>query len=195
MKIEAEAGKQMPHENRIVDCAAEEHGDDHADALPAHDLFEHAGPFARTAALGEGIEDERFVRAAGHAFGHPAENAVGEAEEQKYNAAVAGGGCEQAHFDDHENGGGNDKWLAANAVGEDACRQIGEDDGERPGEVEQGVLGGAEAEVEKEDGEDGIIKARVEEDAEKDEAPPVAVGIGHSISSIHVAGIWPKLGK
>ena len=64
-----------------------------------------------------------------------------------------------------------------------------------PGKVEQGVLGGAQAQVEKEDGEDGIIKARVEEDAEKDEAPPVAVGIGHSISSIHVGGIWPKLGK
>jgi hypothetical protein len=147
-------------------------------------VVEDAGPFLGAAAFREGIEDERFVGAAGHAFGHAAQDAVGETAEEKEHAAVERGEDEQDHFRDHEGRGGDDEGFAADAVGEDAGGQIGEDDGDGPGEVEEGVLGGAEAEVEEEDGEDGVVEARVEEDAEEDEATPVAVGIVHVLGKV-----------
>ena len=84
----ARCEKISPMKRVIVDRAADEHGDDHADALPAHDLLEHLRPFIGAVALGEGIEDERFVRATGHAFGHAAEDAIREAAEQEDEAAV-----------------------------------------------------------------------------------------------------------
>ena len=64
------------------------------------------------------------------------------------------------------------------AVGQHARRQVGKDDGQRPREIQQRVLGRAQPQIEKENGEDRIIEARIEEHAEQDETPPIAIGIG-----------------
>jgi hypothetical protein len=71
-----EAGEAI-HEHRIVRRAAHEHGHDHADRLPAHDLIEHQGPFVGPAAFRQGIEDQRLVGAAGHPLRHAAQDPIG----------------------------------------------------------------------------------------------------------------------
>ena len=115
--------RQATEKDRIVKRAARQHRDDHADALPAHDLIQHLRPFLGTAALGERIEDERLVRAAGHALRHAADHAIREATPEQDEAAVARRRAEQAHLHYHADRGRHDQRFAADAVRQHAGGQ------------------------------------------------------------------------
>ncbi len=144
----SEDGNEATHEFGIINRAADKHGDDHAHALPAHDLVQHLGPLVGAAAFGQRIEDERLIRAAGHALGHAAEDAVGQAAKQENDATMKRRDSKQAHLQHHETGCGDDERLATDSIGEHAGGQIGEDDGKGPGEIQQRVFGRAQAQIE-----------------------------------------------
>jgi hypothetical protein len=64
------------------------------------------------------------------------------------------------------------------------------DDGECAGEIQQRILGCAEAEVEEQHPQSGVIKLRIKKRVERNDAPPVAVdgiaGIGGHVYPLAV---------
>src|SRR6202030_4528287 len=88
-------------------------------------------------------------------------------------------------FYHHSGAGGDYERSAADPIRERAGRQVRADDGDCPGEIQQGILGRAQAEVEEHHCQDRIIESRVKEYAEKDKAPPVAIGDIIGIESTH----------
>ena len=169
----------------IIDRAADEHRDNHSYRLVAGDLVEYLWPFRGSSALGEGIEDERLVRAARQALGDSAEQSVRQAKEKEQRPAAGRRHAEGHHFYHHGGAGRNDERPTSDPIRERAGWQVRADDGYCPREIQQGILRRTQAEVEEQHCQDRVIEPRVKEYAEKDKAPPVASGGIIGIESTH----------
>ena len=180
------AGKRI-HESGIIDRAADEHGDHQAHRLAAGNLVEYLRPLRGSPALGERIKHQCLVRAARQALRHAAEQSVRQAKQKKQSSAADRSHAKDGHFDHHCHGGGDHEWATSDPVCERAGRQIRADDSNCPSEVQQGILRRGEAEVEEHHGQYRVIKPRVEEHAEEDKAPPVAIGGIAEIGSTHAS--------
>jgi polar amino acid transport system substrate-binding protein len=180
------AGKRI-HESGIIDCAADEHGDYQAHRLAAGDLVEYLRPLRGSSALGERIKHQCFVRAAGQTFCDAAEQSVRQAKQKKQSSSADRSYAKDCHFDHHCYGGGDDERATADPVCERTGWQVRADDGNCPGEVQQGILRRREAEIEEHYRQHRVIEPRVEEHAEKDKAPPVAIGGIAEIGSRHAS--------
>ena len=187
----SERASDPVHKPWIIDRAADEHGYHHAHGLPAGDLVEYLRPFRGSSALGEGVEHERLVSATRQALSDAAEQSVRQAKKKEHGASACRSHAKHRHFYHHSDCGRDDERPASEPIRERAGRQVGADDGECPGEIQQRVLGCAEAKVEEQNCQHRVIKPRVEEHAEKNEAPPVAVGGIAGIGGRH--GGWAIL--
>ena len=84
------------------------------------------------------------------------------------------------HFGHHVCGGENDHTFASEDIGQRAGGDFQHDNDRGPDDIGQRVLLEGESEIEEEDAEDRVVKARVEKDAEGDEEGEVAAeGGGH----------------
>ena len=175
------------HEPGIIDRAADEHGDHQAYRLAAGDLVEYLRPFRGSSALGERIKDQCLVRAARQALGDAAEQSVRQAKQKKQSSAADWSHAKDHHFYHHGDGGGDDERATSDPVCKRAGWQVRADDGNCPGEVQQGILRRGQAEVEEHHRQDRVIEPRVKEHAEKDKAPPVAIGGIAEIGSTHAS--------
>ena len=162
----------------VEEGGAADHGEEEASGFPAHERLEHARPGRFTVGLGQGIVSQGFVGPAGAGFGRAAEDAVEHEEREEPRAAW--GESEDGHLGDHERRGEDDDAFASDNIGQRAGRDFQHDDDHGPDDIEPRVLLEGEAEVEKEDADDRVVEARVEEDAEGDEEREVAAeGGGH----------------
>jgi len=182
---ESERTSDRVHKPGIIDRAADEHRDNHSYRLVAGDLLEYLRPFRGSSALGEGIEDERLVRAARKALGNAAERSVRKAKEKEQGPPAGRRHTEDHHFYHHDGAGRDDERPTSNPIRERAGWQVRADDGDCPREIQQGILRSAQAEVEEQHCQDRVIEPRVKEYAEKDKAPPVAIGGIIGIDSTH----------
>jgi polar amino acid transport system substrate-binding protein len=180
------AGKRI-HEPRIIDRAANEHGDHQANRLPAGDLVEHLRPLRGSPALSERIKHQCLIRAARQALRDTTEQSVRQAKQKKQSSSADRSHTKDSHFDHHCHGGGDHQWAPSDPVCERAGWQVRADDGNRPGEVQQGILRRGQAEVEEHHRQYWVVEPRIEEHAEKDKAPPVAIGGIAEIGSTHAS--------
>src|SRR3984957_1118842 len=180
----SERGSDAVHKPWIIDCAADKHGYHQTDRLPPGDLVEYLRPFCGSAAFSERIKHQCFVGTARQAFCEAAEQSVRQAKKEEQGASTDRSYAKNGHFDHHGDGRCDDERSASDPISECAGREVCADDGNCPSEVQQGVLGCAEAEVEKQHRENRIIEPRVEEHTEKDKAPPITIGC--------IKGIWTR---
>ena len=180
------AGKRI-HESGIIDCAADEHGDHQAHRLAAGDLVEYLRPFRGSPALCERIKHQCLVRATRQALCDAAEQSVRQAEQKKQSSTADWSHAKDCHFNHHCYGGGDDERATADPVCERAGWQVGADDGNCPGEVQQGILRRGQAQIEEHHRQYWVIEPRIEEHAEKDKAPPVAIGCIAEIGNTHAS--------
>jgi polar amino acid transport system substrate-binding protein len=180
------AGKRI-HERGIINRAADEHGDHQAHRLAAGDLVEYLRPFRGSPAFGERIKYQCLVRAARQALRDAAEQSVYQAKQKKQSSSADRSHAKNRHFDHHCHGGGDDEWVTSDPVCERAGWQVRADDGNCPGEIQQCVLRRGEAEIEEHHRQYRVIEPRVKEHAEKDKAPPVAIGSIAEIGSTHAS--------
>ena len=173
---ESERASDRVHKPGIIDRAADEHRDNHSYRLVAGDLVEYLRPFRGSSAFGEGIEDERLVRAARQALGDAAEQSVRQAKEKEQRPAVGRRHAEDHHFYHHGGASRDDERPTSDPIREGAGWQVRADDGDCPREIQQGILRRAQAEVEEQHCQDRVVEPGVKEYAEKDKAPPVAIG-------------------
>ena len=89
-----------------------------------------------------------------------AEQPVRQAKKKEHGASACRSHAKHRHFYHHSDCGRDDE-------SERAGRQVGADDGECPGEIQQRVLGCAEAKVEEQHCQHRVIKPGVEEHAER----------------------------
>jgi polar amino acid transport system substrate-binding protein len=180
-----ESDSDFIHEPGIVDRAANEHGDDQTDRLPAGNLVEDLRPFCGSSALGEGVKYERLVSAARQALGDPAEQSIHQANKKEQHASADGSHAKDRHLYDHDEGGPDHERPPADPIRQSAGWEIRKDNGESPGKIQQCVLSSTEAQVQEEHRQYRVIKSRVEEHAKKDKAPPITVGSIADIRSAH----------
>ncbi len=183
----SERASERIHEAGIINRAADEHGDHQAYRLPAGDLVEYLRPLRGSPALSERIKHQCLIRAARQTLRYPAEQSVGQAKQEKQSSSADWSHAKDRHFDYHRHGGGDNERATSHPVCERAGWQVGADDGNCPGEVQQGVLRRGQAEVEEHHRQHWVIEPRIEEHAEKDEAPPVAIGCIAEIGSTHAS--------
>jgi polar amino acid transport system substrate-binding protein len=181
-----ESASDRVHEPGIIDRAADEHGDHQAHRLAAGDLVEDLGPLRRSAALSERIKHQCLVRAARQSLRDAAEQPVRQAKKKEQSSSANRSYAQDRHFSYHCDGGGDDQRAPSDPIRERSRRQVRADNCDRPGKIEQGILRRAEAEVEEHHRQYRIIKPRVKEHAEKDKAPPVAIGVAE-IGSRHAS--------
>src|ERR1700730_12294071 len=72
-------------------------------------------------------------------------------------------------------------------AGERAGWQIRADNGDCPREIQQRILRRTEAEIEEQHRQYRVVEPRIEEHAEKDKAPPVAIGGVAGIGNTHAS--------
>jgi polar amino acid transport system substrate-binding protein len=181
----SERASDRVHKPGIIDCAADEHGGHQAHRLAAGDLVEYLGPLCGSPTLSERIKHQCLVRAARQAFGDAAEQSVRKAKKKEESSSADRSHAKDRHFYHHRDGSGNDQRTPSDPIRERAGWQVRADDGNRPGEIQQGILRRGEAEIEEHHRQYRIIKPRVEEHAKKDKAPPVAIGGIAEIGSRH----------
>ena len=141
--------EQPIQKSRIVHRATHQHRHHEPERLPAHHLVEHLRPFLFASAFGQGIEDQRLIRAAGHAFRRAGKQPVGQAAEKKRAAADAAARRRAGPSPPPSNRGRHDQRPAADAVRQHPGGQIHRDNGQRPGKIQQRVLRRAQAQIEK----------------------------------------------
>ena len=183
----SERASNRVHKSGIIDRAADEHGDHQAHRLAAGDLVEYLRPFRGSSALGERIKHQCLVRAARQALRDAAEQSVRQAKKKEQSSSADRSHAKDCHFDHHSDGGGDDERPTSDPIRERAGWQVRADDGNCPGEIQQRILRRAEAEVEEHHRQYRVIEPRVEEHAEKDKAPPVAIGGIAEIGSTHAS--------
>jgi polar amino acid transport system substrate-binding protein len=175
------------HKPGIIDCAADKHGYHEADRLPSGDLVEHLRPFRGSTALGERVEHQRFVRTAGQTLRDAAEQSVCQTKKKEQRASADWSDAKDRHFDHHRDRRGDNERPPSDPICERAGREVRADDGNCPGEIQQGVLGCAEAEIEKKHCQNRVIKPRVKEHAEEDKASPITIGSVEGFVSRHAS--------
>ena len=111
-----------------------------------------SSPFSCKGVVGEGL-----VGSTGRGFGGSGKESVGEDHHEENPAAVLRGEKEEGHLENHHHAGGDEEFLAANGVGEGSRGDFEEKDGGGPDRVHGQELFATEPEVEKEDGEDGVV--------------------------------------
>ena len=80
---------------------------------------------------------------------------------------------EKRHFHHHAGPRKDEEVFSADGVGERAGRDFQEDAGHGPHHIEQGKLLQRQPEVQKEDGEDWIVKAEIEKNPKGNEEPDI----------------------
>jgi polar amino acid transport system substrate-binding protein len=180
------AGKRI-HKPGIINRAANEHGDHQANRLPAGDLVKHLRPLRGSPALSERIKHQCLIRAARQALRDTAEQSVGQAKQKKQRSSADRSHAKDRHFDHHCNGGSDNERATSDPVCERAGWQVGADDGNCPREVQQGVLRRGQAQIKEHHRQYWVIEPRIEEHAEKDKAPPVAIGCIAEIGNKHAS--------
>lgn len=178
LEIAAEGGEDAVDEVGVVYGGADEHGDDEGDGGEAHEIGEDFGPKGLAVFFGEGVVGEGFIGAGGGGFGGAGEDAVEDPGPEDEAGVPEGDEGDECHLEDHEHGRCNDHAFATDFIGEGAGGDFEEDDGDGPDEIEERELLHGEAVIELEDGEDGVVEARVEEEAKGDEEPDV---FGHIV--------------
>jgi polar amino acid transport system substrate-binding protein len=173
---ESECASDRVDKPGIIDRPADEHRDNQSHRLVPGHLVEDLRPLRGSSALSQGIKNQSLVRAAGQTFRDTAEQSVCQTKEKEQCPSAWRRHAEEHHLYHHSGAGGDDERPASDPIGERAGRQVSADNGDSPREIQQGILRRAQAEVEEEHCQDRVIKPRVEEHAEKDKPPPVAIG-------------------
>ena len=177
-RMDAEATKRPVHKAGSIDGTAREHGHHEPGRLPPGELLQDAVPFPGAVAFRQRVIDNRLVGAACEPFGKSTQDPVCQAEEKKHRSAVEWGEEENRHLCHHAASGGHEKGLSTDPIGKHSGGNIGEEAGGRPSDVEHGVLGGRQAQIEKQDCDDRVIETAGEEHPEPQEESPVPVRIG-----------------
>ena len=99
--VDAEHPERPVHESGRIDSSSGQHGDHESDRLPPGQLLQDRVPFARAAAFGQGVVDNRLVGPAGQPLGKAAQDPVRQAEEKENRAAIPRGKAENRHLSDH----------------------------------------------------------------------------------------------
>ncbi len=183
----SERARDRVHKPGIIDRAADEHGYNHAHRLVAGDLVEYLRPFRGSSALGEGIKHERLVSATRQALSDAAEQSVRQAKEKEQSPSAGRRHAKHRHFYHHSDGGRDDERPASDPIRERAGWQVRADNGDCPREIQQRILCRAEAKIEEQHRQYRVVEPRIEEHAEKDKAPPVAIGGVAGIGSTHAS--------
>jgi polar amino acid transport system substrate-binding protein len=181
----SERGGDRVDKPGIIDRPADEHRDNQSYRLVSGHLVEDLRPLRGPSALSKRIKNERLICATGHALCDTAEQSVGQTKEKEQCPSACWRHAKEHHLYDHCGAGGDDEGPASDPISKRAGRQVGADNGDSPREIKQGVLSRAQAEVEEQHCQDRVIKPRVEEYAEKDKAPPIAIGGIINIASGH----------
>ena len=169
-------GQKAVNQFGIIDGGADGHGGDITDGLKADLAFEHQTPLLRPADLLERVIGQGFVGPARGGFGRTAQNPVGQEKDEQQRRVVPWRQAQKDHFGHHQYGGNDQETSATDDIRQGPRGNLQHDDRRRPDGIQQGKLLQGETEVQKENGENGVIKARVEAHAKSNEMPDVGKG-------------------
>lgn len=167
--------KKFIHEPRRIDRTSDQHGEEHADGLPARDLLQNLMPLSGATPFLERIINEGLISSAGESFGEPTQDSVAKTEQEKNHPAIARGDAEQSHFQHHAAGSRHQKRFPSKAIRQHAGRNIGEEAGRGPGHIQKDILGGGKSKIKKQNRQHRIVKTAREEESEPEEKHPVFI--------------------
>ncbi|MEZ5602145.1 MAG: hypothetical protein R3F36_14980 [Candidatus Competibacteraceae bacterium] len=119
---------------------------------------QHARPIRRSTARFQTIVGQRLVGAAGQCLGQTAEQAVEQKTPRTPVADCPTDETKQRDLDDHERAGRHQQRAPTECIRQGAGRHFAEHDGPRPDRIQYGELADAQAEIEKQHREHGVVE-------------------------------------